>query len=220
MCHRDGRSLLRKYFHYTARSSVLLSLAFVVAGCASIDRFAVTPRSVCRGDTVTAAWSANGDVRLLSQPTLKGTGAQPATGKQAFAVKQPTRFTLIATRAFGSQTAAADVAVAPAERGYGAVAQCIASERLIRARLQLDNQTSGQLQVETVSNPLDRLLRVSKGSHTARIAPDAQSAAFRGMPVRGAWQLASPLKAGETCTSAMRGLRQRLQMHVTLQCGD
>lgn len=178
------------------------------------------PRSVCRGDTVTASWSATGDVRLMSRPDLEGTGEQRSTGKQKFVVRQPTRFKLVAAGLLGTETAAADVSVAPRERGYGYKAQCSAGGRLISTKLRLSDQISGQLRVDTVGNPLDRPLRVSKGGQAVRITPHGQSAAFRGMPLHGVWRLASPLEAGETCGAALRDLRQRLVVHVSLQCGD
>src|SRR5699024_9511836 len=121
-------------------------------------------------DAVTASWAANGNVRLTSRPALEGTGEQAASGEQTFIVKQPTRFTLAATRLFGSATAEADVAVAPPERGYGAVAQCDVDRRLITTQFRVDS-VSAQMRVDRVGNPLDRVLRVDKGSRTVRMAP-------------------------------------------------
>lgn len=201
------------------RLGVLLAVASVTGGCASINHFAVTPRAVCRGDTVKAAWSAKGRVKLTSRPALKGTGEQPSVGEKSFVVDRPTRFVLHATRSFGSSTAEADVNVASQQHSYAAVAQCSVGDRLITSRVVLGHQLSEKFRVDAVGNPLDRPLRVSKNGHTASIAAYGQSDAFRGETARGTWRLASPLKTGETCASAMQALRQRLEMQLKLQCG-
>lgn len=214
------QSRISRRIDHIIRSAVVVFLAIIITGCASIDRFAVTPRTACRGDAVTASWSVQGDARLKSDPSLSGTGRQPATGRQRFVVSKDTRFKLITSTLFDRQTAAVDVMVAPPEHTYGAIAQCSVNQRLISTQFRLGDQLSRQLRIKSIDNPLDRSLRVSKRSRTILIEPHAENATFRGMPVSGIWQLASPLKPGEACTSAMQALRQRLQMHITLQCGD
>ncbi len=201
------------------RGLAVATAAAMLAGCASIHHFAVSPRTACSGDTVVADWSAAGQVQLSSTPSLQGTGKQPDHGQKPFLVHQSTRFVLTAKRLFGSKTAEADVSVAPRERSYGTVASCDAESRRISADLTLEHQLSGSFSVATVGNPLDRQLRVAKAGKTQTLPPHGRSNAFRGEATRGVWQLSSPLAPGETCESAMRSIRQRLQMQLQLICG-
>ena len=210
----------RRHVRHGIQVSSLLAFASLIGGCASINQFSVTPRAACRGSTVSARWSAQGKVRLTSRPMLPGTGAQPSSGEKTFVVDQSTQFVLHASSLFSrSKPVEADVDVAPAQRSYGAHAQCDANTRLITAQVVLNDQLSKQFRVDTIGNPLPRLLRVSKGGQTAHIAPGGQSDAFHGVLARGTWQLASPLKAGESCDDAMHTLRQKVGMQLKLQCG-
>lgn len=214
-----SRFVARRQVHRLWRFSLLLTIAAFTGGCAAINQFAVTPRAACRGSTVKATWSARGSVRLTSQPTLKGTGVQPSAGEKTFVVDQPTHFVLHAGGLLGSHTAEADVDVAPAQRGYGANARCNGNTRLITAQVVLSHQLSERFRVDTVGNPLSRGLQVSKGGRSASIAAGGQSKAFEGETARGTWQLASPLKGGETCMDAMHALRRLLELELKLQCG-
>lgn len=199
--------------------AALLALAGALAGCASINSFRVSPRSVCRGDTVVASWSATGRVSLRSTPVLPGTGAQASSDEKSFIVHKPTHFVLTARRLFDQKAAEADVAVEPRQLAFGSVAQCDAKTRVISAMLVLDRQLSGAFEVDAVRNPLDRTLHISKDGRTAELGAHQQSSKFAGQPVRGTWRLTSPLAPAESCRTAMRGIRQRLQIQLTLKCG-
>lgn len=200
------------------RYLVVLAISTGTASCASIQDFSVSPRSACSSDKVLVAWSANGDVNLTSSPTLAGTGKQPSQGQKSFSLQQSTHFVLTATRLFGSKHAEADVAVAPRERGYGEVAMCSAGKHQITARVNLDKQISSSFMVDAIRNPLNRTLRVSKSGHTVDIEAHGK-AQFRNVPAGGVWLLSSPLNPNETCDSALRSIRQRLEMQLVLMCG-
>lgn len=216
-CTRSGS--LKYYLLRFRRGLLVATGAAVLAGCASIQHFSVSPRTACNGDTVIAEWSAAGQVRLTATPPLQGTDIQVEHGEKAFVVKQSTHFVLTARRLFGSKSAEADVEVAPREHSYGAVATCNAQTRLISTDLTLDHQLSSNFSVATVSNPLNRNLRVDKAGKTQVLTPHGHSDAFRGDPTQGTWRLASPLGSGESCDTAMRSIRQRLQMQLELICG-
>lgn len=207
------------FLKHLCRGLLLAISTVVLAGCASIQQFSVLPRTACSGDTVVAEWSATGQVRLTATPPVQGTGIQTESGKKDFVVKQPTRFVLLAKRLFGSKSAEADVAVAPRERSYGDVATCNAQTRLISTDLTLDHQLSGSFSVANVTNPLNRNLRIGKSGKTQELPPHDRSDAFRGESTRGTWELSSPLAPGESCDTAMRSIRQRLQVQLELICG-
>lgn len=54
-----------------------LLIAPLVAGCAQIKSFSVTPSIVCPGETVEIDWKASDKIALDAAPPLEGTGKGP-----------------------------------------------------------------------------------------------------------------------------------------------
>jgi len=188
-------------------------------GCASISEFRVHPLEVCAGEAVSVHWDVFGRATLKSSPELPGTGPQPSEGTRSFQVPHSTRFTLKVWNVLRDTSADADVNVEPLQPlSYGAIASCDANTRVIAARLDLDQQVGSGLRVGSVANPLDRALEIEKDARRVSLAPGAKSDALNGLAARGAWQLDSRLAQGESCDSALRSLRQRLEFTFYRLC--
>lgn len=210
----------RQHWIVATRIGSLITVIGLISGCASIHHFAVTPRATCEGNTVKAAWSADGRVVLTSTPKLKGTGEQPSSGERQFVVHRPTHFELQAHGLFESKKAEADVDVAAQRHGYSAVAECRPADRLITTQIKLGQQISKQFTVQAIGNQMNRALHVAKDGRAETIPAHGQSDSMAGLHAQGTWHLATPLKPAETCESALRSIRQRLSMQLTLACKE
>jgi hypothetical protein len=205
------------------RFGVAVSL---LAGCASIQVFEVSPRLACPGDTVHLTWAASGRV-TLDTPSQAGT-EQPSAGTLDVTLQRPARFTLEAHRLFKDASAEADVEVAPPDKGFAEVARCDPAARWLEASFVLESQLSSTIQVGRVRNVSERPLVVLREGHELTLAAacvgetsacGADSEVLRGHVARGRWVLRSPLADAETCEAALRSVRQYLQVELQLRCG-
>jgi hypothetical protein len=198
-----------------------LVVALLLAGCASVQSFVASPRTVCAGDAVTVSWAAEGTVELQSEPPLPRIGPKEAAGSETFRPAQATRFSLRVTRLLSSETAEADVAVAPREREFGGLAMCAPAAGAVSLSVPLgESQLSSAIKLASVTNMNPRQTTISKGGVAAAIAPGGTSTEFRGQPAVGAWELRVPLAPGETCDAALGALANRLTFKLRFICGE
>jgi hypothetical protein len=197
----------------------------VLAGCAKIQQFEVRPLVACPGDQVHVSWQASGSLTL--DPPLEGRADLPSTGSADVTVNPPAQFTLRAHRLFKSASAEADVELAPAkDEGFAEPARCDEANRRLETTFVLDLQLASGVEVERICNPSERELIATKDGHEVEIAasdpdqpPRCASHGAEHLAPRGVWLLRSKLGNGETCEAALRSVRQRLAVTLTLGCG-
>jgi hypothetical protein len=222
LCVGSGIGNRRSFMPGSLAGSILVAaaLAFAVSACSSIGTLTATPDYACVGSPVDVHWEAKGRVKLTSEPALDGTGSQKKKGTRRFTVATRTRFVLEARGLFGApKTAEADVDVAPGDLTRTAVAVCDEAARVLTTTLDVSAEVSGAFLVASVVNTQERSIAVAREGRRAQLAPHGSSAVFAGVPLQGAWQVSSPLAPGESCVSALRGIRQKLQVKFLLQCG-
>jgi hypothetical protein len=192
-----------------------------LSGCASIQSFRATPRTVCQDNPVTVAWDATGAVTIAAEPDVPGTGPKASTGSEQFRVSRNTRFSVTARRLLSTATTEADVAVAPPAREYGGVAACSPSDRVLGLSVPLgETQVGPSLRVATITNMNSRPLSIARGETRVTIPAGGSSTAFRGQPVAGLWTLRCDLASGESCEEALTSAASRLTFRVEFACGE
>jgi hypothetical protein len=213
---KDGieRALIRY------RALGIFALLVGSAACAHVHKLTATPGDACPGGEVTVTWDAFGSTTLTSAPILTGTGRQKAQGSRTFQISETTRFTLTAHHLLCDDSAEADVVVTgPDPLGFGDIAQCDDGRRLLSASVELDSQVAPNLDVDSIRNPGQRPLVVSKDDVNVSLPAGAKSGPIERLRARGTWSLESPLEPGETCERALRSVRQRLQFEFQPRCG-
>jgi hypothetical protein len=216
-CRKPGPCVVRR--STTIHLAGMLALIFV--GCASIESFRASPRSVCVGDAVTVTWAASGDVVLSTDPALPNAGPKASSGSEQFTLSHTTRFTLHVHHGSSSKTAEADVVVTPEAKEFGGGATCSAAEHAILLSVPLDEpQVSSALTVSSVTNMNPREIILTKGNIQATVPVSSRSTAFARQPAAGTWTLHAPLAPNESCDDALRSVANRLTFQITFHCGE
>ncbi len=119
-----------------------LLIAPLIAGCAQIKSFSVTPSIVCPGETVEVEWKASDKITLDAAPPLKGTGEGPSEGSRSFAPTENVRFTIKVPGLLKSAQREWDVQVIPSQSAglLGGVAQCGGSPQSVSTSFTLQQK--------------------------------------------------------------------------------
>ena len=207
------------------RFVVLTTLLIVplVAGCAQIKSFSVTPSIVCPGETVGVAWKASDKIALDAVPPLEGTGEGPAAGSRSFAPVKNTRFTIKVPGLLKSAQREWDVQVVPSQSTglLGGVAQCSGSPQSVSTSFTLQqNDTSSQVRAVLIANNYNRQLVVSKEGIEVEIPPNGTTDRFKNVPVTGTWTVLTPLAPDEACDDALKAVKGRLTIRTQMRCEE
>ncbi len=215
-------------FQTGGRSNMLLVLAMlvatpVIAGCAQIRSFNVSPGTMCPGEKVNIDWKASGDVVLTTVPSTQGEGAGSAEGTRSFTPKESTRFVLKVPGLLRDAQREWDVEVIPgqSERLLGGIAECGGSPAFVSTSFTLaPEDISARVRAVSVENGYRRALLVNKGGREVEIFPNSATDRFKDMPVAGAWTLRAPVGDGENCDGALDAVRGRLTIRTQMSCGE
>lgn len=206
-----------------ARITCLAPLALLAAAaCApKIHDFSVTPRRVCTGDTVTVAWKASGDARLVTQPELPAAGGLASSGSLRVPVRDTTSFMLVVRRGSRADSVRQDVAVlSPADEKVLAFRMApLGDTALTSTETPPEGQWDGVLVVEAVRSLGGRPIHVEHRDRTADLPADSTpSHALRGLPVQGAWTITAPLVGDEAISDPAHRWPAHLHLGLQLAC--
>jgi len=211
-----------------SRRDTLLVLAMliatpVVAGCAQIRSFMVTPSTACPGEKVVVDWTASGEVVLNAIPPLQGEGTGPAEGSRSFAPKESTRFVLRVRGLLRNAQREWDVEIIPSQsaRLLGGVAECSGNPAFVSTSFTLaPTDTSARVRAVSVENSYTRSLQVRNGEMEVEIFPNSATDRFKDRPITGTWTIRAPVASGETCDGALETMRGRLAIRTQMSCGE
>ena len=185
-----------------------LSLVLTAACKPTIDSFRAEPNVTCRGSAVHLTWRASSGGTLMSVPLVAGLGPVDGTGHRDVTPLETTRFRFQSTNAFGAAARDVDVGVRSAPEAAkpigGSVAnpatRCGADGVSITVEAPAADWDE-HLRVRTIEigGGVKRPYRVAHGGKTADLAPGTPSAALQALPIRGTWNISTPLQTGEAC---------------------
>ena len=200
-----------------------LLIAPLVAGCAQIKSFSVTPSIVCPGETVEVDWKASDKIVLDAAPLLKGTGEGPSEGSRSFAPMENVRFTIKVPGLLKSVQREWDVQVIPSQSAglLGGVAQCGGSPQSVSTSFTLQQKdTSSRVRAVSIVNNYNRPLGVNKEDIEVEIPPNGTTDRFKNASVIGTWTVSTPLAPDETCDNALDAVRGRLTIRTQMSCEE
>ena len=200
-----------------------LLIAPLIAGCAQIRSFSVTPSTVCPGETVEVDWKATDKVVLDAAPPLMGTGEGPSEGSRSFAPMENVRFTIRVPGLLKSAQREWDVQVIPSQSGrlLGGVAQCGSNPQAVSTSFTLQQKdTSSRVRAVSIANNYNRPLGVNKEDIEVEIPPHGTTDRFKNAPVIGTWTVRTPLAPDETCDNALDAVRGRLTIRTQMSCEE
>jgi hypothetical protein len=200
-----------------------LLIAPLIAGCAQIKSFSVTPSIVCPGETVEVDWKATDKIVLDAAPSLEGTGEGPSEGSRSFAPKENVRFTIKVPGLLKSAQREWDVQVIPSQSAglLGGVAQCGGSPQVVSTSFTLQQKdTSSRVRAVSIANNYSRPLGVSKEDIEVEIPPQGTTDRFKNASVIGTWTVRTPLAPDETCDNALDAVRGRLTIRTQMSCEE
>jgi hypothetical protein len=200
-----------------------LLIAPLIAGCAQIKSFSVTPAIVCPGETVEVDWKASDKVVLEAAPSLEGTGEGPSEGSRSFAPTENVRFTIKVPGLLKSAQREWDVQVIPSQSTglLGGVAQCGGSPQAVSTSFTLQQKdTSARVRAVSIANNYNRPLGVSKEDIEVEIPPRGTTDRFKNTSVIGTWTVRTPLASDETCDTALGAVRGRLTIRTQMSCEE
>ena len=200
-----------------------LLIAPLIAGCAQIKSFSVTPSTVCPGETVEVDWKATDKIVLDAAPPLKGTGEGPSEGSRSFAPMENVRFTIRVPGLLKSAQREWDVQVISGQSGrlLGGVAQCGGNPQAVSTSFTLQQKdTSSRVRAVSIANNYNRPLGISKEGMEAEIPPHGTTDRFKNASVIGTWTVRTLLAPDETCDNALDALRGRLTIRTQMSCEE
>jgi hypothetical protein len=200
-----------------------LLIAPLIAGCAQIKSFSVTPSIICPGETVEVDWKASNKIALEAAPPLEGAGEGPSEGSRSFVPTENVRFTVKVPGLLKNAQREWDVQVIPSHSTLllGGVAQCGGSPQSVSTSFTLQQKdTSSRVRAVSIANNYNRTLGVSKEDIEVEILPNGTTDRFKNSSVIGTWTVRTPLASDETCDNALDAVRGRLTIRTQMSCEE
>ena len=206
------------------KAAIGLSFLGVLSSCAPTAKLTANPPVVCAGRAVRLTWEGSSAGELTSDPAGSELGEVGATGSKTVHPRTTTTYrfevgSLLAKRTAGTLVRVLEVPekpvrVAPSGSPEDGVA-CLGDR--IRATAHVPAGTfDPRLRVDLVSAADGRSYRVSHQVARDDVGP-AASAAFRDLPITGAWTLETALRSGEDCGALAP---DALSIQVSLICAE
>lgn len=211
----------------------LAVLVFGLAGCASIDQFAVSPPAVCPGESVKVSWKTCGTTTLTQVPLQPGqsdecldslpVGSNPMTVPNAGAVLRemaaPNVFYIETSGWFGKPIHQCRRVFVNQALPLSGIPQC-AGPRGIRTVVSrpAGAEWSENMKVGAVQNRNEVRVSVRHDGRVASLAPNEVSQAFATSNPAGEWVIESDLQGGPDCGQAGAGVPPSLTLQVLPVC--
>ena len=209
------------------RAVIGLTLFGGFAGCAPSAKLAANPIVVCPGRAVRLTWEGSSAGILTSEPASpesSGPGEVAASGSKTVHPRTSTTYRFEVGSVFAKSTAATTVRVpeipkepvrvAPSGGEEDGVA-CLGDRIRATAHVPADAWEK-RLRADLVSSSDGRSYQVSHQVVRDQVGPEV-SAAFRDLPLAGAWTLETALRPGEECGATPP---ESLSIRVSLICAD
>jgi hypothetical protein len=214
---------LRK-FHWA-----VIGLTFLggSTGCAPTAKLVANPTVVCPGRAVRLVWEGSSAGVLTSEPASpesSGPGEVAASGSRTVHPRTSTTYRLEVGSILAKSAAATTVRVPEAPTDGVRVAPsggpedgvaCLGDRIRATAHVPAD-AADARLRVDLVTSADGRSYHVSHQVAQDAVGPEA-SAAFRDLPLAGAWTLETALRPGEECGATPP---ESLSIRVSLICAD
>ncbi len=204
-----------------AVAAIFFGLA-LLAGCAHIVDFDVSPRTICPDEQVFATWDVGaGQTKLEAKAPLEGLGVKPQQGRQSFSLASSTTFTLKTVAPFHSEQREMDVTVLAASSmsRFGEIAHCEADTAAPTVSFVVsDKDVSRASRALVVRNPYTRPITVQKDGIEVTLAPKMETDHFKDISMIGAWTIRAAVGQGETCSAALHDVGERLIFRTQLGC--
>lgn len=184
--------------------------------------FEVTPRRICKGETVQVRWSEAEDRgALLTEPTIEGRGAVGEEGSLRPSLRDSTLFRMLAIAGDDTTRSIQEVAVFndgqrnPIVFSLRAVGDSeIGASETLRADVW-----SPKVRIGTLASHAGRRVTVRHAGREAVLAADSTpSKSFRGVPIRGGWRVRAPVLPGEELGHAEKAPPTRLHLMARIVC--
>jgi hypothetical protein len=162
---------------------------------------------------------AGGQTALEATPPLDGIGLKPQHGQQNVSPASNTRFILKAKALLKSDQREWDVVIVPQSHAssFGEKALCDKDAPAVSFVLS-DAQVSPQSRAVVVKNPHSRSIIVAKDGIVVELASKEETGRFKNTSMVGAWTIRAPLEPGETCSTALHDIGERLIFRTQLSC--
>ena len=192
--------------------------------CAPTAKLSASPPVVCAGRAVRLAWEGSSSGELSADPAGGELGEVPANGSKTVHPRTTTTYrfevgSVLARRSAGTTVRVLEVPekpvhVAPSGAAEDGVA-CLGDRIRATAHVPADAWDK-RLRVDLVSASDGRTYRVSHQVARDEVGA-AASAAFRDLPIAGAWTLETALRPGEDCGALAP---EALGIDVSLICAE
>lgn len=196
-------------------------------GCAPTAKLSADPGVVCSGRAVRLSWAGSSAGELTAEPASSadaGLGDVAASGSKTVHPRITTTYRFEVGSVIARRTAASTVRVleipkepvrvAPSGADADGVA-CLGDRIRATAHVPAD-AADPRMRVDLVSAADGRTYQVSHQVARDRVGPEV-SAAFRDLPLAGAWTLETALRPGEDCGALAP---ESLSVQVSLICAD
>jgi hypothetical protein len=202
-----------------ARALVLVSLLVSLACNHEMVSIRATPNEVCSGSPVKLEWTSTANPTITASTKVAGLDNLPRCGSKRVVVGDTTTFTLDAGCPITHSRTQASVTVVKGIQsptiGHATDIATCTDDGFVSVTFAVDEHYwDPLLVVGKVSSPDARIFRVSHGGKQNELTP---TNAFAGMPVSGAWTIATGLKPDEGCDGG-KPLPNLLGVVVTSTC--
>lgn len=198
-------------------------LLFPKIGVAQEDlAFEVTPRRICKGETVQVRWMEAEDRGvLLTEPEVPGAGNVGEEGSLQPTLRDTTRFRMLAIAGDDTTRSVQEVAVfSDGQRKSIVFSLRAIGDSAVGASERLRTDVwSSKIRLGTLAGHAGRPVTVRHaGRETVLAADSTPSNSFQGLPVRGDWEVRAPLLPGEELGNPDKAPPTRLYLLATLIC--
>ena len=208
----------------SCRAAFGLSFLGALFGCAPTAKLSANPPVVCAGRAVRLSWEGSSGGELSADPAAAELGEVAASGSKTVHPRSTTTYrfevgSVLSRRTAGTTVRVLEVPekpvrVAPSGSAADGVA-CLGDRIRVTAHVPADAWDK-RLRVDLVSASDGRSYRVSHQVARDEVGA-AASAAFRDLPIAGAWTLETALHPGEDCGALAP---DALAIDVSLICAD
>lgn len=211
---------MRKAHGVIALSSFLGGLF----ACAPSAKLSASPSVVCPGRAVRLTWEASSAGELTADPASADLGEVTASGSKTVRPRTTTNYQLsvgsvVARRTVGTTVRVLEVPKEPvriAPNGGEEDGVACLGDRMRATAHVAPGAWDKRLRVDLVSSADGRSYRVAHQIARDEVGPQA-SAAFRDLPLAGAWQLETALRPDEDCGALAP---ESLAIQVSLICAE